>query len=80
MTLLSRNEVCPRSSLSLALAGMTLDPLVELQSLKSLKPGAIVRLVEGSQLFIYLFFFSFSGVLFLQALSFTPVLLLVLSF
>ncbi|XP_018524789.1 clustered mitochondria protein homolog [Lates calcarifer] len=46
MTLLSRNEVCPRSSLSLALAGMTLDPLVELQSLKSLKPGAIVRLVE----------------------------------
>ncbi|XP_023269367.1 clustered mitochondria protein homolog [Seriola lalandi dorsalis] len=46
MTLLSRDEVCPRSNLSLALAGMTLDPLAELQSLKGLKPGAIVRLVE----------------------------------
>lgn len=48
MTLLSRDEVCPRSSLSLALAGTTLDPLAELQSLKGLKPGAILRLVEGS--------------------------------
>ncbi|XP_040898738.1 clustered mitochondria protein homolog [Toxotes jaculatrix] len=46
MTLLSRNEVCPRSNLSLALAGTTLDPLAELQTLKGLKPGAIVRLVE----------------------------------
>lgn len=46
MTLLSRNEVCPRSNLSLAFASMTLDPLAELQSLKGLKPGAIIRLVE----------------------------------
>lgn len=46
MTLLSKNEVCPRSNLSLALAGTTLDPLAELQSLKGLKPGAILRLVE----------------------------------
>lgn len=46
MTLLSRNEVCPRSNLSLALAGTNLDPHAELQSLKGLKPGAILRLVE----------------------------------
>ncbi|XP_071380318.1 clustered mitochondria protein homolog isoform X1 [Centroberyx affinis] len=46
MALLSREEVCPRSSLSLALAGTTLDPLAELQSLKGLKPGSILRLVE----------------------------------
>ncbi|KAF1389086.1 hypothetical protein PFLUV_G00069810 [Perca fluviatilis] len=46
MTLLSRDEVCPRSNLSLALAGTTLDPLAELQSLKGLKPGVILRLVE----------------------------------
>ncbi|XP_049907229.1 clustered mitochondria protein homolog [Epinephelus moara] len=46
MALLSRDEVCPRSNLSLALAGTTLDPLAELQSLKGLKPGAILRLVE----------------------------------
>ncbi|CAL8347888.1 unnamed protein product [Lota lota] len=44
--LLAREEVCPRSSLSLALAGTPLDPLVELQSLKGLKPGAVLRLVE----------------------------------
>lgn len=50
MTLLSREEVCPRSNLSLALGGTSLDPLAELQSLKGLKPGAIVRLVEGSKL------------------------------
>ncbi|TMS03716.1 Clustered mitochondria protein-like protein [Larimichthys crocea] len=46
MTLLSRDEVCPRSNLSLALAGTNLDPLAELQSLKGLKPGAVLRLVE----------------------------------
>ncbi|KAF3695848.1 Clustered mitochondria protein -like protein [Channa argus] len=46
MSLLARDEVCPRSNLSLALAGTTLDPLAELQSLKGLKPGAIIRLVE----------------------------------
>ncbi|XP_008417000.1 clustered mitochondria protein homolog [Poecilia reticulata] len=46
MALLSRNEVCPRSNLSLALAGTTLDPHAELQSLKGLKAGALIRLVE----------------------------------
>ncbi|KAM3867538.1 clustered mitochondria protein homolog [Diretmus argenteus] len=46
MALLPREEVCPRSSLSLALAGTTLDPLAELQSLKGLRPGSILRLVE----------------------------------
>ncbi|XP_062238065.1 clustered mitochondria protein homolog isoform X1 [Platichthys flesus] len=46
MSLLSRNEVCPRSNLSLAFASATLDPLAELQSLKGLKHGAIIRLVE----------------------------------
>ncbi|KAF7660148.1 hypothetical protein LDENG_00286680 [Lucifuga dentata] len=46
MALLSRPEVCPRSSLSLALAGTTLHPLAHLQSLKGLKPGSILRLVE----------------------------------
>ncbi|XP_029366249.1 clustered mitochondria protein homolog [Echeneis naucrates] len=46
MTLYSRDEVCPRSNLSLALAGATLDPLAELQSVKGLKPGALIRLVE----------------------------------
>uniref|UniRef100_A0A3Q4GD51 Clustered mitochondria protein homolog n=1 Tax=Neolamprologus brichardi TaxID=32507 RepID=A0A3Q4GD51_NEOBR len=47
MTLLSRNEVCPRSNLSLTLAGATLDPLAQLQNVKGLKAGAILRLVEG---------------------------------
>ncbi|KAM9393900.1 clustered mitochondria protein homolog isoform 2-T2 [Pholidichthys leucotaenia] len=46
MALLSRNEVCPRSSMSLTFAGATLDPLTELQSLKGVKAGAILRLVE----------------------------------
>ncbi|XP_056130596.1 clustered mitochondria protein homolog [Lampris incognitus] len=46
MALLTREEVCPRSSLSLAFAGVTLDPLAELQSVKGLKPGSILRLVE----------------------------------
>ncbi|XP_028269031.1 clustered mitochondria protein homolog [Parambassis ranga] len=46
MALLLRNEVCPRSNLSLALAGTALDPLAELQSLKGLKAGTIIRLVE----------------------------------
>jgi len=55
MTLLSRDEVCPRSNMSLALAGTALDPLAELQSLKGLKPGAILRLVEGGFLESLLF-------------------------
>nr|XP_057926888.1 clustered mitochondria protein homolog isoform X1 [Doryrhamphus excisus] len=45
-TLLSRNEVSPRSNLSLAFAGATLDPLAELQSLKGFKRGTVLRLVE----------------------------------
>uniref|UniRef100_A0A3B5MG32 Clu domain-containing protein n=1 Tax=Xiphophorus couchianus TaxID=32473 RepID=A0A3B5MG32_9TELE len=55
MALLSRNEVCPRSNLSLALAGTTLDPHAELQSLKGLKAGALIRLVEGILLFQFIF-------------------------
>lgn len=47
MNLLSRDEVSPRSNLSLSFAGATLDPLAEIQNLKGLKPGAILRLVEG---------------------------------
>lgn len=54
MNLLSRDEVCPRSNLSLSLAGTTLDPLAELQSLKGLRPGAILRLVEGIGTVIFL--------------------------
>uniref|UniRef100_A0A6Q2XTC5 Clu domain-containing protein n=1 Tax=Esox lucius TaxID=8010 RepID=A0A6Q2XTC5_ESOLU len=46
MAVLGREEVCPRSNLSLGLSGMTLDPLAELQSIKSLRPGATLRLVE----------------------------------
>ncbi|TNM89542.1 hypothetical protein fugu_003776 [Takifugu bimaculatus] len=46
INLLSRDEVFPRSNLSLSFAGTTLDPLAELQGLKGLKPGAILRLVE----------------------------------
>ncbi|CAG5922769.1 unnamed protein product [Menidia menidia] len=46
MTLLSRNEVHPRSNLSLSLAGATLDPSAELQTVKGLKTGATIRLVE----------------------------------
>uniref|UniRef100_A0A1A8IWA1 Clu domain-containing protein n=2 Tax=Nothobranchius TaxID=28779 RepID=A0A1A8IWA1_NOTKU len=46
VNLLSKNEVRPRSNLSLALAGTNLDPHAELQSLKGLKAGAVIRLVE----------------------------------
>ncbi|XP_029998881.1 clustered mitochondria protein homolog [Sphaeramia orbicularis] len=46
MTLLSRDEVCPRSNFSLSLAGTPLDHLAELQSLKGLKPGSVLRLNE----------------------------------
>ncbi|XP_019722469.1 clustered mitochondria protein homolog [Hippocampus comes] len=45
-TLLSRDEVAPRTNLSLAFAGVPLDPLAGLQNVKGLKPGAILRLVE----------------------------------
>lgn len=53
MKLLSRDEVCPRSNLSLSLAGTPLDPLAELQSLKGLKPGAVLRLVEGISMIFF---------------------------
>lgn len=46
LAVLAREEVCPRSSLSLALTGTVLDPLAEFQSLKGLKPGTTLRLVE----------------------------------
>lgn len=46
MTLLSRDEVFPRSNLSLSLAGNTLDPLSPMQNLKGFKPGSILRLTE----------------------------------
>lgn len=49
MNLLSRNEVFPRSSLSLSFAGSILDPLAELQNFKGLKQGAVIRLVEGRE-------------------------------
>lgn len=46
MTLLSRDEVFPRSNLSLSLAGTTLDPSSLMRDLKGLKPGSILRLTE----------------------------------
>ncbi|XP_068594440.1 clustered mitochondria protein homolog [Brachionichthys hirsutus] len=46
MMLLLRDEVKPRSNLSLSFAGTTPDPLAELKMLKGLKPGAVLRLVE----------------------------------
>ncbi|XP_059921592.1 clustered mitochondria protein homolog isoform X1 [Gadus macrocephalus] len=46
MALTAREEVCPRSSFSLALAGAPLDPLVDLKSLRGLRPGSVLRLVE----------------------------------
>ncbi|XP_057687398.1 clustered mitochondria protein homolog [Corythoichthys intestinalis] len=45
-TLLSRDEVAPRSNLYLTFAGTPLDPLAGLQTIKGLKPGAVLRLVE----------------------------------
>ncbi|XP_042561316.1 clustered mitochondria protein homolog [Clupea harengus] len=46
LAVLGRDEVAPRTSLSLALSGVTLDSLMELQQVKGLKPGAALRLVE----------------------------------
>ncbi|CAL8327513.1 unnamed protein product [Arctogadus glacialis] len=48
MALMDREEVCPRSSFSLALAGAPLDPLVDLKSLRGLRPGSVLRLVEAT--------------------------------
>lgn len=63
MNLLSRDEVFPRSNLSLSFAGVTLDPLAELQGLKGLKPGAILRLVEGNSIIMFVTIIHFSYLL-----------------
>lgn len=70
MNLLSRDEVNPRSNLSLSLAGTTLDPLAEIQSLKGLKPGAVLRLVEGNRHCFFFFLNLFVGVFENHHLSF----------
>ncbi|KAL4646532.1 hypothetical protein GN956_G10055 [Arapaima gigas] len=46
LAVLKRDEVAPRTSLSLSLSGVTLDPFCELQAIKGFKPGATLRLVE----------------------------------
>lgn len=46
VTLLGREEVAPRSSIALALSGVTLDPMTELQEVKGFKAGVTLRLVE----------------------------------
>lgn len=47
MTVLGREEVAPRTSIALALSGVTLDPMSELQDVKGFKAGVTLRLVEG---------------------------------
>lgn len=47
VTLLGREEVAPRTSVALALSGVTLDPMMELQDVKGFKAGVTLRLVEG---------------------------------
>uniref|UniRef100_A0A673MDD5 Si:ch211-166a6.5 n=1 Tax=Sinocyclocheilus rhinocerous TaxID=307959 RepID=A0A673MDD5_9TELE len=46
MTVLGREEVAPRMSIALALSGVTLDPMMELQDVKGFKAGVTLRLVE----------------------------------
>ncbi|XP_064152391.1 clustered mitochondria protein homolog isoform X1 [Anguilla rostrata] len=46
LAVLAREEVVPRTSLSLSFSGIMLDPLTELQTVKGLKAGATLRLVE----------------------------------
>ncbi|KAA0714413.1 Clustered mitochondria protein -like protein [Triplophysa tibetana] len=46
MSLLGREEVTPRTSLTLALSGVTLDLLAELRDVKGFKAGVTLRLVE----------------------------------
>ncbi|XP_073766979.1 clustered mitochondria protein homolog [Danio rerio] len=46
MSVLGREEVAPRSSVALALSGVTLDPMMELQDIKGFKAGVTLRLVE----------------------------------
>lgn len=47
LTVLGREEVAPRTSIALALSGVTLDPMMELQDVKGFKAGVTLRLVEG---------------------------------
>lgn len=49
VSLLGREEVAPRSSVALALSGVTLDPMTELQDVKGFKAGVPLRLVEGKR-------------------------------
>uniref|UniRef100_A0A9J7Y4A2 Si:ch211-166a6.5 n=1 Tax=Cyprinus carpio carpio TaxID=630221 RepID=A0A9J7Y4A2_CYPCA len=46
LTVLAREEVAPRTSIALALSGVTLDPMMELQDVKGFKAGVTLRLVE----------------------------------
>ncbi|XP_026124766.1 clustered mitochondria protein homolog isoform X2 [Carassius auratus] len=46
VTLLGREEVAPRTSVALALSGVTLDPMTELKDVKGFKAGVTLRLVE----------------------------------
>jgi len=47
MTVLGREEVAPRTSIALALSGVTLDPMTELRCVKGFKAGVTLRSVEG---------------------------------
>ena len=60
LAVLGRDEVAPRTSLSLALSGVTLDSLMELQQVKGLKPGAALRLVEGEMIHTHTLFLTLS--------------------
>ncbi|KAJ8285626.1 hypothetical protein GJAV_G00029030 [Gymnothorax javanicus] len=46
LAVLAREEVIPRNSLSLSFSGVILDPHSELQTVKGLKAGVTLRLVE----------------------------------
>ncbi|KAL1269086.1 hypothetical protein QQF64_031375 [Cirrhinus molitorella] len=46
IAVLGKEEVAPRTSIALALSGVTLDPMMELQDVKGFKAGVTLRLVE----------------------------------
>ncbi|XP_027022642.2 clustered mitochondria protein homolog [Tachysurus fulvidraco] len=46
LTILSREEVAPRTSLALSMSGANLDPFAELQNVKGFKTGVTLRLME----------------------------------
>ncbi|XP_062854364.1 clustered mitochondria protein homolog [Trichomycterus rosablanca] len=46
LTILGKEEVAPRTSVALALSGVTLDPFAELQSIKGFKSGVTLKLIE----------------------------------